>query len=57
MRCLTKFTFLELKDQGQFAGVFAPGQASNMPTRGTFAGFLPLVSTKHTHQGQFACDF
>jgi hypothetical protein len=54
MRCLTKFTFLELKDQGQFAGVFAPGQASNMPTRGTFAGFLPLVSTKHTHQGRFA---
>lgn len=57
IKCLTKLIFFELKDQGHFCGVFAPGQASNMLTRGTFAGFLPLISAKHTHQRQFACDF
>jgi hypothetical protein len=43
MRRLAKRGFFDNNDQGQFCGVFAPGQARNMPTRGSFAGFLPLV--------------
>jgi hypothetical protein len=43
MRLLTKYAFFEKYDQGQFCGVFAPGQPKNIPTRGSFPVFLPLV--------------
>jgi len=43
MRHLIKSAFFENNDQGQYSRVFAPGEAQNNPTRGSFAGFLPLV--------------
>jgi hypothetical protein len=35
--------FIEHYDQGQICGVFAPGQGWDVPTRCSFACFLPLV--------------
>jgi len=33
----------ERAHQGQICRIFAPGQPRNVPTRGRYAGFLPLV--------------
>ena len=57
MWCLTKFTFIDNCDQAHFTSVFVPGEAQIMPTRGSFVGFLPLVSPKSAPPGAVLWGF